>query len=111
MSAVVSSDSRRRKPNAHSTPTDIALVIVSVSTLALAIAFGEIATAFESQLSRLLDALPALLEPLWRTALWAPVPMRLTDGDRPAGAGVLSGVTNSPQRCCQCSSPRSSRQW
>ena len=54
-------------------PTDIALVIVSVSTLALAIAFAEIATSFEAQLSRLLDVLPGLLEPLWRTALWAPV--------------------------------------
>jgi uncharacterized membrane protein YbhN (UPF0104 family) len=54
-------------------PTDIALAIVSATTVALCVAFGEVASTFEAELFDLIDSIPDLFEPLWRLAFWAPV--------------------------------------
>lgn len=54
-------------------PTDVALAIVSMATVAICIAYAEVAVAFEDELSRLLSSLPGLFEPLWRIAFWMPV--------------------------------------
>ena len=54
-------------------PTDVALAIVSAATLAICVAFAEVATAFEAELTELIGSLPGLFEPLWRIAFWAPL--------------------------------------
>ncbi len=54
-------------------PTDIALAIVSATTVALCVAFAEVASTFETDLLALIDSIPDLFEPLWRLAFLAPV--------------------------------------
>ncbi len=43
------------------------------STVAICIAFAEVAVAFEDELAELLSSLPGLFDPLWRIAFWAPL--------------------------------------
>jgi uncharacterized membrane protein YbhN (UPF0104 family) len=54
-------------------PTDIALVIVSATVVAICAALDEVATTFETELIDLVASLPHLLEPLWRLGFWAPL--------------------------------------
>jgi uncharacterized membrane protein YbhN (UPF0104 family) len=65
--ASTQDESRARRP------TDIALAIVSATTVALCIAFAEVAATFEAELLNLIDAIPDLFEPLWRLAFLGPI--------------------------------------
>ncbi len=65
--ASTQAESRARRP------TDIALAIVSATTVAVCVAFAEVASTFEAEVLVLIDAIPNLFEPLWRIAFWAPV--------------------------------------